>query len=94
MHDILQDPFRDCYFNLGYYFGIGSWLGLVKLYLKFPRLFYSFIPKVFTYYSFDMYLLFSIMFVKPYYYTVLAARAGSGAGRQEGARDRMRNNED
>ena len=38
-----------------------SWMGLVKLCLKFPLLFYSFIP---TYYSFHMYLLFSIMLVK------------------------------
>ena len=39
-------------------------VGLVKLCFKFCLLFYSFIPKLFTYYSFDMYLLFSIMLVK------------------------------
>ena len=34
-----------------------SYIGLVKLCLKFPLLFYSFIPKFVTYYSFDMYVI-------------------------------------
>ena len=46
-----------------------SCLGLVNLCLNFFLLFYSFIPKLLTYYSVEIYLLFSIMLVKKAIYS-------------------------